>query len=211
MMGDYEDVLGAAVAVAALEDRIRELRARLASPPAQPNAVLTPPLSDRRDHVDGPESASLQIVVFGAYGTPASRALGQLLDRLRAARPAELRIAWRHLPDPDAHPRATALALAAEAAASDARFWSMSRELLALRHYDLAGVQHAARRADVDFDRLLSVMRAGVGADRVVDDVASGLASSVVHAPTLFINGERFNGELDAEAVWAAVQAAVLA
>jgi protein-disulfide isomerase len=211
MMGDYEDVLGAAVAVAALEDRIRALRSRLTPPPAHRGAGLSPPLSDRRDHVAGPESARLEIVVFGAYGTPASRALGQLLERLRAARPGALRIAWRHLPAPDAHPRATALALAAEAAATEARFWSMSRELLALRHYDLVGMQHAARRADMDFDRLLSLMRAGVGADRVVDDVASGLGSSVVHAPTLFINGERFNGALDADAVWASVQAAVLA
>jgi hypothetical protein len=207
MMGEYEDVLGAAVAVAALEDRIRASRAALTSPPAHRSAVLTPPLSDRRDHVDGPESASLEIVVFGAYGTAASRALGRLLARLRGARPAALRIAWRHLPDPDAHPHATALALAAEAAAAEGRFWSMNRELLALRHYDLVGVQHAARRAGVDFDRLLSLMRAGVGAERVADDVASGLASSVAGAPTLFINGEPFDGGLDADAVWAASQA----
>ena len=207
MMGEYEDVFGAAEAAAALQDRIRALRGRRTPPAAETRAVVTPPLSDRRDHVDGPESASLAMVVFGAYGGPESRALGGLLKRLREAHPAALRVAWRHFADPDANPRSTSLALAAEAAASEGRFWSMNRELLALHHYDLVGVQHAARRAGVDFDRLLSLVRAGVGADRVVDDVASGLASSVLHAPTLFVNGERFDGGLDAEAVWAAMQA----
>lgn len=173
MMGDYEDVLGAAVAVAALEDRIRALRA---SPAPEPSAVAPPPLSARRDHVDGPESARLEVVVFGAYGAPDSRALGSLLEELRAPRAATLRLAWRHLPDPDAQPWATPFALAAEAAATEGRFWSMNRELLALRHFDLVAVQHAARRADVDFDRLLSLMRVGVGADRVAHDVASALA-----------------------------------
>src|SRR5438046_2595732 len=83
-------------------------------------------------------------------------------------------------------------AVAAAAAAAGARFWPMTRALLGLRHHDLASVQHAARRADVDFDRLLSLVRGGVGADRVADDVASARASSVGDAPAIFVNGERF-------------------
>ncbi len=50
-------------------------------------------------------------------------------------------------------------------------------------------------------------MRAGAGADRVLHDVQSGLASGVALSPALFVNGERFGGELDADAVWAALQA----
>jgi hypothetical protein len=100
------------------------------------------------------------------------------------------------------------LALAAEAAAAQSRFWSMNRELLALHHDDLEDLHAAARRADVDFYRLLDRMRAGVGAERIVSDVDSARASAVASAPTLFVNGERFSGDLDAARVWAALQGA---
>jgi protein-disulfide isomerase len=62
------------------------------------------------------------------------------------------------------------------------------------------------QRDGVDFYRLLDRMRAGVGADRVVSDLASAAASGVATVPALFVNGERFSGRLDAATVWAALQ-----
>ena len=99
---------------------------------AEGDAVLAPPLS-RRDHLDGAQWAPASLVVFGAYGMPASRSLGKLLEQLREAHAGSLCVGWRHFPD-------------------------------------------------------LS-MRAGTGADRVVADVQSALASGVTSASTLFING----------------------
>jgi protein-disulfide isomerase len=84
----------------------------------------------------------------------------------------------------------------------------MNRELLAMRHDDLEDLHAAARRADVDFYRLLDRMRTGVGADRIVSDVESARASAVSSAPTLFVNGDRFSGDLDTATVWAALQSA---
>jgi hypothetical protein len=49
-------------------------------------------------------------------------------------------------------------------------------------------------------------MRAGAGADRGLDDVESAFAGRVALSPALFVNGERFGGEVDADAVWAALQ-----
>jgi protein-disulfide isomerase len=171
-------------------------------------SALTPPISDSRDHIEGPAWASASLVVFGSYGTPASRPLGRPLQQLRETHPASLRLAWRHLPDTRPHSRAAGLALAAEAAATQGRFWSMNRELLAMRHDDLEDLHAAARRAGVDYYRLLDRMRARVGADRILSDRASAGASAVVSAPTLFVNGERFSGDLDAASVWAALQTA---
>jgi protein-disulfide isomerase len=51
-------------------------------------------------------------------------------------------------------------------------------------------------------------MRAGRGADRIADDVAGGLASGVTFSPALFVDGERYGGELDPAAVSAALEAA---
>jgi protein-disulfide isomerase len=98
--------------------------------------------------------------------------------------------------------------MAAEAAATEARFWPMTRALLAVRHEDGVDLQAAARHAGVDYDRLLHLMRAGTGADRVAADVESALASGVAGAPTVFLDGERYRGELEADAVWAASAAA---
>jgi protein-disulfide isomerase len=168
---------------------------------------LTPPLSESRDHIDGPQWARSSLVVFGSYGTPASRSLGRVLRQLREAHPASLRVAWRHLPDPERDPGPAALALAAEAAAGEGRFWALHRELVSMRHSDVEDLHAAARRAGVDFYRLLDRMRAGIGAARVVADVESALASAVGSAPTLFVNGERYNGELDAAAISAALDA----
>ena len=111
-----------------------------------------------------------------------------------------------HLDGPQWAP-AVAFALAAEAAATEARFWAMTRALLKIRHDDAIDLQHAARRAGVDFDRLLHLMRAGTGAERVVADVQSALASGVTSAPALFVNGERYRGALHPAAVWSACTA----
>ena len=90
--------------------------------------LLSPPFSPARDHVEGPVSAGVTVVVFGAFGTPASRPLGRVIDRMREDHMATVRIAWRHFPDGGAHPRAVTLALAAEAAAARGRFWALTRE-----------------------------------------------------------------------------------
>jgi protein-disulfide isomerase len=193
-------------AVRALSERLRALRAQPARSAEAGGVRLEPPLSLTRDHIEGPVTAPRTLVVFGEFGTPASRSLGKLMEALRAAHPASLRIAWRHLPDAVAHPRAAALALAAEAAAAQARFWSMTRELLALRHEDPADVHAAALRADVDFDRLVESMGAGAGADRIVADVESALRSAVASPPARFVNGERYRGALDAPAVSGALR-----
>jgi protein-disulfide isomerase len=48
-------------------------------------------------------------------------------------------------------------------------------------------------------------MRAGPGADRILADTPSALASGLVFTPALFIDGERYRGELEPEAVSAAL------
>ena len=110
-------------------------------------------------------------------------------------------VAWRHYPDPLAHPRAVMLALAAEAAAARGRFWALTRELLHIRHHDPADLHAAILRVGLDPERTIEAMRAGTGADRIVDDVASALASGVTFSPALFLNRQRYAGELDPAAV----------
>ena len=195
------DLYGAEDAAAQLVERLDRLEPGAAERAADGRRLLAPPFSTERDRVDGLPSAPSTLVVFGAFGTPWSRPLGELLTSLRQRHATTVRVAWRHYPDPTAHPRAAVLALAAEAGASLHAFWPIAHELLRLRHDDPRDVHSALLHAGVDPRRALDTMRAGTGADRIVEDVASALSSGVTVAPTLFVNGEQYEGELDALAV----------
>lgn len=200
------DLYGAEDAAAQLVERVDRLEPGAAERAADGRRLLSPPFSADRDRIDGFASAPSTLVVFGAFGTPWSRALGEVLIAVRERSPTTVRVAWRHYPDPTAHPRAAVLALAAEAGASLHAFWPIAYELLRLRHDDPRDLRSALLHAGVDPRRALDAMRAGTGADRIVDDVASALSSGVTVAPTLFVNGEQYERELDAAAVSAALE-----
>ena len=208
VVDDDVDLYGAEGAAATLTERIEHVPVGDARVGASGRPLLSPPFDPARDHVDGALSPRATVVVFGAYGTPSSRPLATVLSRVRELHPSSLAVAWRHYPDPVAHPRAAVLALAAEAAAANGRFWALTRELLHMRHHDPSDLRAAMVRVGLDPARALAAMRAGSGADRIVDDVASAQASGVTFSPALFVNGERYAGELDPVAVAAAVEVA---
>jgi hypothetical protein len=154
---------------------------------------LRPPFTLFRDRYDGPVTARAALMVFGAHGTPWSQTLGEVIERVRARH----LVAWRHYPDPEAHPQATDLALAVEAAGEHGRFWVLTRELLR----DPNDLHAALLRAGLDPERTYAAIQSGTGAERIAHDVASARASGVAAAPTLFVNGERYDGELTPAAI----------
>jgi antitoxin (DNA-binding transcriptional repressor) of toxin-antitoxin stability system len=137
------DVFGAEAAAALLVERIEQGQPVAVRVAGDGRALLSPPFATPRDRVAGPGTAQSTLVVFGAFGTPSSRPLGHLMDHVRQHHVDTVRLAWRHYPNPAAHPRAAILALAAEAAASLRKFWVPARELLALRHDDPAGERYS--------------------------------------------------------------------
>jgi hypothetical protein len=173
------DVFGAEEATTALVERLEAVSP--SSPPG--HRSLSPPYSPERDRVDGPARAPATLVVFGAFGPPSSRPLGHLLTSLRERHVSTLAIAWRHYPDPSAHPHAATLALAAEAAATLYRFWPLAHELLRLHHDDPRDLHGAFLRAGVDPRRALDAMRAGTGIDRMVDPERARQRGAVLTDP----------------------------
>jgi Thioredoxin len=206
VVDDDTDRFGAEETATWLAERLARVEPRAARVADDGSVPLTPPFAQGHDRVDGPASGRATVVVFGAHGTPSSRSLGAVLDAIRRRHPATVGVAWRHYPDPAAHPRAVVLALAVEAAAQAGRFWALTRELLRLRHDDPGDLHSAIVRASLDPDRTIEAMRAGAGADRIADDVASALSSGVTFAPALFIGGERYRGEPAPAPVLAAIE-----
>ncbi len=66
-----------------------------------------------------------------------------------------------------------------------------------MRHHDPADLHRAVVRAGLDPGATLDAMRAGTGIDRIADDVASAMASGVTSSPALFIDSERYHGEVE--------------
>ena len=148
-----------------------------------------------RDHVQGPATASVTLVEYGDYECPYCRAAVEIVDELRRVLPDELRFVFRHFPLETLHPRARRAAEAAEAAASQGKFFEMHAALFehqtALEEVDL--VRYAAA-LDLDLKRFGADLSGDRHASRVRDDFRGGVRSGVRGTPTFYLDDVRYDG-----------------
>jgi NhaA family Na+:H+ antiporter len=89
-------------------------------------SALQRPVDRRRDHVRGGNAPGvITLVVYADFLCPYCRRLRFVLARLRQALGERLAYVFRHFPNEAAHPGATLIARAAEAAARQGRFWEI--------------------------------------------------------------------------------------
>jgi protein-disulfide isomerase len=106
-----------------------------------------------------------------------------------------IRRVFRHFPVVSKHPRARALAAAAEAAALQGRFWEMHDSLLTDQgHLDDPHLWRRARELALDLERFEADRRSEAVAERVERDFRSGIRAGVATTPTQFVGGEAFAG-----------------
>jgi protein-disulfide isomerase len=172
-------------------------------------AKLTLPVSDERDHIQGPAEAPVTLVEYGDYECPYCGAAHPILKEVQAEMGEDLRFVFRNFPITTSHPHAEHAAEAAEAAAAQGRFWEMHDHLY----------EHQRRLADADlheyagelgldgaqFDRDLEMH---VYEGRVRDDFMSGVRSGVNGTPTFYINGRRHDDSYDRDTLLAALEQA---
>jgi len=167
---------------------------------------LDPPLSGA-DHVEGPEDAPLELVMYGDFQCPYCAAAQSMVRRVRERLDGRLRFAFRHFPLPEIHPQAQGAAEASEAAAAQGAFWPMHDRLYAARgkltERDL--VQHA-RDEGLDAERVADELGAHTYAQRVASDHRSAERSGVPGTPAFFVNGVLHGGSFDAGSLIAALE-----
>ncbi|MFP5451253.1 MAG: Na+/H+ antiporter NhaA [Thermoleophilia bacterium] len=170
---------------------------------------LVPDVDPRRDHIRGPVDAPLTLVEFSDFECPfCSRTTG-MLDELRERLGDDLRYVFRHLPLTDVHGNAEAAARAAEAAASQGRFWEMHDRLFAHQEgLEPGDLLAHAEALGLDIDRFNDDMADAETDRRVREDVAAAEASGVTGTPTFFIGGLRHSGVYDADTLAARLRAA---
>jgi protein-disulfide isomerase len=102
---------------------------------------------------------------------------------------------FRHFPVVSKHPRARALAAAAEAAGRQGRFWEMHDSLLEDQgHLDDPHLWRRARQLGLDLDRFEADRRSESVMERVDRDFRSGIRAGVVTTPTQFVDGRPHPG-----------------
>jgi protein-disulfide isomerase len=111
-----------------------------------------------------------------------------------------VRRVFRHFPVVSKHPRARALAAAAEAAGGQGRFWEMHDSLLEDQgHLDDPHLWRRAEAFGLDLERFEADRRSAAVAERVERDFRSGIRAGITTTPTQFMGGRAFPGVPDAE------------
>jgi Na+/H+ antiporter NhaA len=209
-------ILSAAVCASALGWAIfrltallpKRLRARALLGTADTIIDLAVPVDPERDHVRGPDRAPVTLVEYGDFECPYCGRAEPVVRELLADY-GDLRYVWRHLPLTDVHPHAQLAAEAAEAAASQGKFWPMHDQLLG--HQDALTAKDLIRyagEAGLDAEQFTADLREHTGQPKIAADIDSADLSGVSGTPTFFINGKRHHGAYDIATLSDAVRTA---
>jgi len=133
------------------------------------------------DHVRGPEDAPM-VLFYGDFACP------KCATAYAKLRPAPVRLTFRHFALKAKHPRAVALALAAEAAANQGRFWDLAEALYADQsRLEDPHLWALCERLGLDLDRFEADRRGEAAAERVRRDVHDALRAGATATPTVWI------------------------
>ena len=171
--------------------------------------VLTVPVTEDRDHIQGPGDAAVTLVQYGDYECPYCGEAYPIVKEVQARMANRLRFVFRNFPISTSHPHAERAAEAAEAAAVQGKFWQMHDVLYEnqreLRDEDL---RTYAEQLQLDIERFDKEMAEHVHAERIHEDFMSGVRSGVNGTPTFYINGVRHDDSYEAETLLDALERA---
>ena len=171
--------------------------------------MLAVPVTEDRDHIQGPAGAEVTLVEYGDYECPYCGAAYPIVKRIQRQMGERLRFVFRNFPITTSHPHAEAAAEAAEAAGAQGRFSEM-HDLLYENQRNLTDpeLRSYAESLGLDLEQFDDELARHVHADRVREDFMSGVRSGVNGTPTFFINGMRHDSSFDYETLLGAVEIA---
>jgi protein-disulfide isomerase len=146
-------------------------------------------------------------VEYGDYECPYCGAAYPIVKEVQSRMGDGLRFVFRNFPITTSHPHAEQAAEAAEAAATQARFWEMHDLLYENQnHLRDADLRSYAETLSLDVEQFENELSEHVHAPRVREDFMSGVRSGVNGTPTFFINGRRHDDSYDLETLLAALK-----
>lgn len=164
-------------------------------------ARLTKPI-ESDDHTLGTPNAPVELVEYGDFQCPYCGAAFPVLQQVLQMMDNRLLFAFRNFPLSEAHEFAEVAAEAAESAGAQGKFWQMHN--IIYQNQDQLDVDHLYRWANqigLNMDRFDKDLAKHTYQDAVHDDFISGVRSGVNGTPTLFINGIRYDGPIELDAL----------
>lgn len=158
------------------------------------------------EHLRGSPDADIVIVEYGDFQCPYCARAYPTLVELQQRHGERVALVYRHLPL-EMHPYALAAAEAAEAAATQGKFWPMHDALFQHQAQMAPGqLPLLAREAGLDAARFEEDIAGGRHRERIRRQAAEGESLGASGTPSFFINGERYHGDSDRESLTAAVE-----
>lgn len=151
--------------------------------------ALQTPISNRDFH-QGELNAPIQLVHFGDFECPYSRALSGAVRELQAEQGDKLLYVFRLFPLTDIHPHALVAARAAFAANEQRQFWPMADALF--QNQNALGptfLKLYAEELGLDAARFEADFRSDKYDAQIETSIADAKASGAHGTPTVFING----------------------
>jgi len=169
----------------------------------EPPKILEDPVKIPIDGapVRGSADSVLTLVEFSDFQCPyCSLAVGYL-NQLLQAYPDKVRLVFKQFPL-DMHSQAALAAAAAVAAHRQGRFWPMHDALFAhRRELSRATITGLARQIGLDMQRFAADLDSAETRQTVTHDMEDGDRAGVEGTPTVFINGRKYNGSLELNAI----------
>jgi protein-disulfide isomerase len=160
----------------------------------------------KRDHIQGPIDAPMSLLEYGDYQCPYCGEAYPITKAVQEQLGDKLCFAFRNFPLVNSHPYAEHAAEAAEAAGAQGKFWPMHDLLFENQDsLDDESLAEYAATLGLDARRLIAEVLAGAHTARIRDDFKSGARGGVNGTPTFFVNGLRYDGEPDVDALVAAL------
>ncbi|MGH9977611.1 MAG: DsbA family protein [Nitrososphaeraceae archaeon] len=173
------------------------------------NIQLRLPVSESRDHIQGPATAAVTLVEYGDYECPYCAQAYLIVKEVQERLGNKVRFVFRNFPLSKLRPHAYQSALAVETAAAQGKFWEMY-DFLFKHGQSLTddNLRLSAAKLGLQINKFDIEFRDRTYSWHVDEDIQSGEESGVTKTPTFFINGDRYDESWDLDSLLSALDEA---
>ena len=157
--------------------------------------------------VEGPANARVTLVEFSDFQCPFCYKAVEQLNAVLKAFPTQVKLIFKQFPL-ETHSQAAMAAAAAIAAHHQGKFWPMHDAMFANRR-DLSrnAILALAGKNGLDIKRFTADLDSPETGKIVAKDVADGDRAGVEGTPTVYINGKKYGGSLELDAIRKVIEA----
>jgi protein-disulfide isomerase len=184
---------------------------------ASPLAHRTPPkllenpvrIPTQGAPVMGPAGAAVTLVEFSDFQCPYCAQAVQRLKAVMQAYPTQVKLIFKQFPL-DRHSQAALAAAAALAAHQQGKFWPLHDAMFADRtHLSRPAILAMAAKVGLDMKRFEQAWDSAPIKQAVMREMEEGERAGVDSTPTIFIDGQKYSGSLDLDAIRPIIEAEI--